>query len=83
MRQGGGIQRKGRRQEEREEEKEGRGAVGGVEEEEEGENQQHNHSWHRISGKLGLITLGGLPGDSAEAEQGEMVSMSLQGSDEQ
>lgn len=56
---------------------------GGVEEEEEGENQQHHHSWHRISGKLGLITLGGLPGDSAEAEQGEMVSMSLQGSDEQ
>lgn len=54
-----------------------------MEEEGEGENQQHHHSWHKISGKLGLITLGGLPGDSAEAEQGEMVSMSLQGSDEQ
>lgn len=44
------------------------------EEEEEGGNQQQPHSWHRRSGKLGFITLGGLPGDSTEGEQGKEVS---------
>lgn len=44
------------------------------EEEEEGENQQQHHSQHRGRGKLGLITLGGSPGDSTEEEQGKEVS---------
>ena len=61
----GGGQGRVRQSRGKKEEKEGRGK--------ERKRRRERISWHRESGKLGFITLGGLPGNSTEGEQGKEV----------